>query len=116
MNDYSILYPILLPLIGAFILLMGHRSLALQRAGAVVFSCLTFAASIYLLILTDQRDYIVMQVGDWAAPFGISLVADRFAAVMVAVSSFMGAAVAIYAQSEIDDARLEKFFFPLYLI
>ena len=88
----------------------------MQRAGGVFFATLTFAASIYLLMIADQIGYVVMHVGDWRAPFGISLVADRFSAVMVAVSSFMGAAVAVYALSEIDESRLRRYFFPLYLV
>ena len=116
MNEYSILLPLLLPLVGALCLLLGHRSLPLQRAGGVFFSGATFALSLYLVYIVDCTDYVIIQVGDWAAPFGISLVADRFSAIMVAVSSFMGAAVAVYALSEINEARLRKFFFPIYLI
>jgi multicomponent Na+:H+ antiporter subunit D len=116
LNEYSLLLPLLLPLLGAICLLLGHRSLTFQRVGAVVFSCATFALSLYLVCVVDQFDYVVIHVGSWSAPFGISLVADRFSAIMVAVASFMGASVAIYALGEIDEARLRKFFFPLYLI
>lgn len=116
MNEYSLLLPLILPLIGAICLLLGHRSLAFQRAGGVAFASATFALSIYLVFVVDQAEFVVIQMGNWSAPFGISLVADRFSAVMVAVSSFMGAAVAIYSLAEIDEARLKKFFFPLYLI
>lgn len=96
--------------------MFGVRSLFCQRAGGVVFSVITFIASLYLLFETDKAGIIVFQAGSWEAPFGISFVADRFSAIMVAVSSFMGAAVAIYSLSEIDEDRLRKFFFPLYLI
>lgn len=116
MKDYALLLPILLPLIGVIVLLAGARSLVVQRVGGVLFSLATFAAALYLLWQVDQAEYLVMQLGEWRAPFGISMVADRFGAVMVAVSSFMGAAVAVYALSEIDEARLRKFFFPLYLV
>ena len=116
MNTYALLLPILIPLLGVVILLIGSHSLAAQRLGGVVFSSLTFVASLYLVYAVDQADYIVIQMGGWQAPFGISMVADRFSAIMVAVSSFMGAAVAIYALSEIDEVRLKKFFFPLYLV
>lgn len=116
MSELSILLPILIPLTGAILLLLGHKSLAMQKAGGVLVSSLTFAASIYLLWVTDATGHVVLQVGSWTAPFGISLVADRFSAVMVAVSSFMGAAVAVYALAEIDESRLRRFFFPLYLI
>jgi len=96
-------------------MLVGVRSLRTQQIGGIVFSALTFAASIFLLCLVDKEGYIVLQAGGWAAPFGITLVADRLAAIMVAVSSFMGFTVAWYAVGEIDEGRLKRFFFPLYL-
>ena len=116
MNQYCLLLPLLLPLVGAICLLLGHNSLAFQRAGGVAFASVTFILSLYLVYVVDQVDFVIIQMGAWEAPFGISLVADRFSAVMVAVSSFMGAAVAVYALGEIDESRLRKFFFPLYLI
>ena len=116
MNEYCLLLPLLLPFVGAICLLLGHNSLAFQRAGGVAFALGTFILSLYLVYVVDQADFVIIQVGAWEAPFGISLVADRFSAVMVAVASFMGAAVAIYALGEIDDSRLRKYFFPLYLI
>lgn len=116
MNDWVMLLPLLLPLSGAVCLLATRGSDSVQRGGGVLFSALTFIASLWLLWEVDQQDILVMQAGDWAAPFGISLVADRFSAIMVMISSFMGAAVAVYSLGEIDTGRLRKFFYPLYLL
>lgn len=116
MSELSILLPILIPISGSLCLLLRRGSLAFQKIGGLFFACLTFVASIYLLFAADAAGHIVLHVGNWSAPFGISLVADRFSAVMVAVSSFMGASVALYALSEIDESRLRRFFFPLYLV
>lgn len=112
----SLLLPVLIPLIGAIVLLMGSRSLLVQKAGGILFSSLTLVAALHLLFEADAAGHLVVQLGNWSAPFGITMVADRFSAVMVAVSSFMGAAVALYALSEIDESRLRRFFFPLYLV
>ncbi len=115
MTAYAILLPLMLPIIGVVCMLIGVRSARTQRIGGVLFSGLTFAASIYLAFVVDREGYVVLQSGGWDAPFGISLVADRLAAIMVCVSSFMGVAVAWYAVGEIDEYRLRRFFFPLYL-
>jgi multicomponent Na+:H+ antiporter subunit D len=116
MSPYAILLPLLLPIIGAVFLLIFTRSAWTQRIGGVLFSGLCFVASLYLVWAVDEVGYIVLQSGGWAAPFGISLVADRFSAIMVAVSSFMGFGVAWYAVGEIDTGRLRRYFFPLYLM
>lgn len=116
MTNHLIFIPLLLPLFGAVFLLVGARSLLFQKVGGVVFANLTFAGALVLLFKVDAVGHVVVQSGDWAAPFGISLVADRLSAAMVAVASFMGGAVAIFALSDIDEKRLRRFFFPLYLI
>lgn len=112
----ELLVVLLLPLIGSIVLLLATRQPRVQRAGGVLFSLGTFIASLALLLRVDATDYQVIQMGNWSAPFGITLIADRFSAVMVAVSSFMGAAVAIFAVGEIGHQRLKRFFFPLYLL
>lgn len=111
MSELSILLPILLPLTGAIALLFCPSALAIQKSWGVIFSAATFAASLYLLAVTDANGHVVMHIGNWSPPFGISLLADRLSAVMVAVSSFMAAAVALYAISEIDKTRLQRFSF-----
>lgn len=116
MNDLPILLPILLPLLGAIGLLLCSRNLALQRSGTVIICIINFFASLWLLLEVDQSGVLVFRAGDWVAPFGISLVADRLGAIMVAISSFMGAAVAFYSLGEIDEGRVRKFFYPIYLI
>lgn len=112
----ELLLVLLLPLLGCILLLLGSRSLLVQRSGGVLFSIATFVAALFLLFRVDAEGYVTMQAGQWVAPFGITLIADRFSAIMVAVSSMMGAAVAVYSIAEIDPKRLQRFFFPLYLL
>lgn len=116
MIQSELLVVLLLPLMGSILLLLASGRLGLQRAGGVFFAVATFVASLFLLVRVDATDYSVMQIGNWSAPFGITLIADRFSAVMVAVSSFMGAAVAFFALGEIGHTRLKRYFFPLYLL
>lgn len=116
MIENLLVLPIIVPLLGAIVLLLGARSPAFQRAGGVFFSCLTCLVALFLVIKVDELGYLVMQAGNWKAPFGITLVADRFSAIMVLVSSLMGASVSVFALGEIDETRLKRYFFPLYLI
>lgn len=116
MPHLSILLPLLLPLASAVVLLAGRRFPRFQRGGTVVFSGLLLGAAVWLLLAVDARGVITMQVGDWPAPWGITLVADRLAAAMVAVSALMGFAVGLFAVGDIDDGRLRKRFFPVYFV
>jgi multicomponent Na+:H+ antiporter subunit D len=44
-------------------------------------------------------------MGDWPAPFGITLVADLFSAIMVVLAGIIGLGVAIYSIASIDARR-----------
>ncbi len=55
----------------------------------------------------------VLQVGNWQAPFGITLAADLFSALMVLLASIKGLGVAIYSLSSIDSRREAFGYYPL---
>src|SRR5690606_19656896 len=68
------------------------------------------------LVLSVLQDGIIsVQVGQWAAPFGITLVADLLSAGIICVTAFTTFMVAIYSLHTMD-ARRKKFgFFPVLL-
>lgn len=49
-----------------------------------------------------------VQVGNWPAPFGITLVADLLSAIMVLLIGVIGAAVAIYGLATVDRERQQN--------
>jgi len=116
MNGLVMVLPLLIPLIGAVLLLAAGRSLRFQRGGAVVIASALMAAAVWLIAEVDARGVIAIQIGDWPAPFGITLVADRLSAIMVAVSALMGLAVGIFAVADIDDRRVRRRFFPVFFV
>ena len=56
---------------------------------------------------------IVIQVGSWQAPFGISLVCDLFSAMMVAVTGVISVAIAVYSFGDIDARHERKHYYSL---
>ncbi|GIJ00089.1 multisubunit sodium/proton antiporter MrpD subunit [Sediminihabitans luteus] len=97
--------PVLLPLFAAGLALALYRFPRAQRVISVVTLALVLAASVGLLIGADSGP-VVVDVGGWAAPVGIDLVADRLSALMLVVSSTMLLAVLLYSlgQGIADDA------------
>ncbi len=108
-----VLAPILAPLITAALCLLAWQRMWLQRAisllGGVVFTC----SSVALLGYVYSYGIVVMQPGNWPAPFGITLVADLFSAVMAAVGSIVGLAVLIFSLTGVDQQRQQGGFHPL---
>jgi multicomponent K+:H+ antiporter subunit D len=101
--------PIVTPLlIGALILLIPERHAArvYVATGSVLVQ---FLASLTLLYLTTdampdmwQEGVGVYNIGGWPAPFGIVLVVDRLAAMMLMLTSLVGLASLIYSIANWD--------------
>ncbi|PJJ55134.1 Na+/H+ antiporter subunit D [Compostimonas suwonensis] len=109
-----------LPLLGAAVaLVLGHRRRAQMLVSTMTLTIVTILAVI-LLVYVDGNGTIVVQVGGWAPPFGIVLVVDRLAAIMVVVSALMLLGVLLFAVGQgIADGHREtpvSIFHPTYLV
>jgi multicomponent Na+:H+ antiporter subunit D len=121
MTDYSWLVPlpVVLPLFGAGLALAMYRKPRVQRWISVIALSLVLVVAATLLVQADNGP-LVVDVGGWAAPVGIDLVADRLSALMLTVSSAVTLCVQLYslAQGEADgdEAAPVSIYHPTYLI
>lgn len=111
--------PVVLPLVAAGLsIALGRRPL-LQRIVSLLTLLATTAASCVLLAVADRDGTQVVQAGGWAAPAGISLVADRLSTLLLVVSQLVLLAVLVYAvgQGVADGTRAPRAaFHPCYLV
>ena len=91
--------PVVLPLVAAGLALALWRHPRAQRIITVAALALVLAASVGLLVAADSGP-IVVDVGGWAAPVGIDLVADRLSSLMLVVSSFVMLCVLLYSLAQ----------------
>lgn len=70
-------------------------------------------SAVMLLVHVLEHKYVVVYMGGWVAPFGITLVADMLSAMMVAVSAVIVAAVSLYSMAEIDLEHTRKHYYSL---
>lgn len=68
---------------------------------------------IALLVVVRREGIQVVQIGDWPAPYGITLIADHLSALMVLVAGTIGTAVAVYSVVDLDKPRQEYAYYPL---
>ena len=106
----EVLAPVLIP-ITYIALALVLRSKLLKQTLAVIFSVLNFLMALYLIVLAGREDILVSNIGSWPAPYGITMVADRFSALMLLVSSIVFLATTIYAVQAIDAKRKENGYF-----
>lgn len=111
--------PVLLPLLAAGLALILNRKTKIQRALALIVLSTTTVVSAILTVNADSGP-IVLDVGNWAAPIGITLIVDRLSGTMLMVSQIVTLGVLIYslAQSAIDDDPRTPVavYFPTFLI
>jgi multicomponent Na+:H+ antiporter subunit D len=108
--------PVVLPILGAALSLAAQRRIAVQRAIGVAVMTTTTVASFVLLVAVDRDGARSVDVGAWPAPVGITLVVDRFAAMMLAVSTTVVLAVLLYAIGSRITSDAVRFFHPVYLL
>ena len=108
--------PIALPLLAAAVALLCRKHRNAQRVIALLAISVTLAGSVALLFRVEMHGPQATQVGDLPAPFGITLVADLFAAMLLVVSSAMLLAVLVFAIGQRGTDRESGVFYPVYLI
>ena len=106
LTDHLIIMPILLPLAaGALMLFFDETQREVKAVINFTATIVLIAVSIALLVQTDlvTREgsalTVTYQLGNWPAPFGISLVADRLSAVMVLLTSVLAINALIYSMA-----------------
>ena len=99
-QSHLIVMPIVLPLVTAAVLLLfDERNRRLKMAINVISVVLQIAIAIELMIMAIEKapEPMVYLIGDWPAPFGIVLVLDRLAALMLVLTSVLGLASLSFA-------------------
>ncbi len=107
--------PLLLPLLGGIVLLLpplidSERG---QRQFGLLFASLTLISSLVLLQQVHANGTHVYALGEWAAPFGIVLVADRMATLLLVLTAFLLLCVQMFSCA--GDDRKGRFLHSLLL-
>ncbi|MDV6029173.1 MAG: Na+/H+ antiporter subunit D [Phycisphaera sp. RhM] len=108
-----VILPIALPLATMVMLLLSLKSIPAQKVIGVVGSTGLLLSAATLAWLVDRDGILVLQAGNWPAPFGITLVADRLSSIMVLLAGLMVFAVSVYSLASVNDRRVSFGFHPL---
>jgi multicomponent Na+:H+ antiporter subunit D len=111
--SWLIVAPVLIPLATSAVAFMFWRFLPLQRWLSILGALGLLASAIALLVAVWYEGTTAVQLGDWPAPFGITLVADHLSAIMVLMAGIKAVAVAVYAIGMADRRREAHGFHPL---
>ncbi len=117
MNAHLAIAPVLLPLLaGIVLLLMRHVDLRVRRVLSVAAVVMEIGLSLALVTAVADGDILVYALGNWPAPYGIVLVADRLSAWLMLTTALLALFALLYALRGIDaSGRHFHVFFQLQL-
>lgn len=115
MADTLLLWPVVLPLIGAALAAAFHSRPEVQRIIALTVMILTFGASLVLANAVIAGGILTKTFGSWMPPFGVVFVADRFSVAMVVISSLLALCALIFSVADLRQRQVRSGFYPLFL-
>jgi multicomponent Na+:H+ antiporter subunit D len=112
--SWYLVAPVAIPMMTAVVCILLWNRVELQRVVSAVGAGAHLAVALLLMARVWQGGILAGQMGDWPAPFGITLVADHLSAVMVLITGIMGFGVGLYSLRDVDENRERSGFHPLY--
>lgn len=105
-----VILPILLPLLGGIALLFAKdRSVGFKRVVTFLFLISIAISSAMLLLYSLKFDYLTYQLGSWAAPYGITLVADRLSTALLLTTALLSIGAISYGIAKNIDSSGHHF-------
>jgi multicomponent Na+:H+ antiporter subunit D len=113
MNSLIVL-PLLIPLFTGVILVFFNKNIPAQRWISAVSSFLMIIVSLMLAAAVYNDGIQTMDLGNWEAPFGITLVSDMLSALLVVTTSLIGFVSLLYSFNSIGKEREQYFYYPVF--
>lgn len=108
--SHLVIAPVVLPALLAALITLGMRGdLALQRFVSATGTLALAAVAVLLVAMAADGEVRVYELGNWPAPFGIVLVLDKLAALMLALTAVLALLVVFYAIGSGWDGRGRNF-------
>lgn len=111
---------VVLPFLGAALAFVLIRHPRAQRRVSLGTITITLLLEVWLLAFVWNSGPVAVQLGGWAPPFGIVMVADQFSALLLVISSAVSLAVLAYATgqgaADGEESGPVSVFHPTYLI
>jgi|SRR5688572_3763784 len=112
----ALVLPILVPLSTVIVLLVAPRRPLVQRSIALAGSVALLLSGLLLFRRVVADGIQVLQISNWSAPFGITLVADLLAAMLVVSVGVVAVAITAAAFAGVDPRREAFSYHPLIQI
>nr|WP_232225333.1 proton-conducting transporter membrane subunit [Christiangramia salexigens] len=94
--------------------MFSWNNIRFQKIFSVIGSVASVGLAAWVFAFVWNNGIQTVQAGSWAAPFGITFVADSLAATLVLLTSIAGLAVSIFSAGSVLKDRLKFGYFPIF--
>ncbi len=105
--------PVILPFASALLVLLLKSNAKVSNNIALSGGGLHLIACGMLFYQVHENGVFASQVGNWPAPFGITLIADHLSAVMVVITAIINLAVVAFSKADIDAVLSSRGYYSL---
>ena len=107
--------PLIIPFLFSVIMLFIGKKPKVHRVIAAVAGLFMIIVSIMIVVSVYQNGTLHTNVGNWPAPFGITVVYDMVAALLVLTTAILTFFVIIYSYQSIGIERETYYYYPMLL-
>jgi multicomponent Na+:H+ antiporter subunit D len=115
-GDWLVIAPVVIAIAFGAVLLMFRHELRWQAAAAILGLCAMAAANAMLLSRVLADGPLVMTMGRWLPPFGISFVADGLGAGFALVATFVALVCTLFSARDIGTTGRRYGFYPFLML
>ncbi|ELK45527.1 Na+/H+ antiporter subunit D [Halobacillus sp. ACCC02827] len=115
MSNLAVL-PIILPLLAGIIVAFIHKKTALARNISKLFAVFNLAVVIYAFWQVKSNGTLVLELGDWQAPFGIVLVGDLLSMTLVLTTNVVAVACVFFAPQSLSEKEESFYFYTFFFM
>lgn len=108
--------PVVVPIVAALLMLLLPRPSRMRRTFAVLVLTSLLGLALWMVTYVQASGPLILRVGGWQTPYGIVLVGDTLAAIMLCLSSFTALSAVIYGFAETSTQDEHPMRLPLMLL
>jgi len=114
MSEHLTIYPIIIHLLIAILLLFFWMKPKIQRYISIFGSALGIVIAVLLFQCVWDDGIQSIQLGNWEAPFGISMVADTLAVSLIDLTNIVAFALSIYSTKNMVSSRVKFGYYSIF--
>lgn len=111
MNHNFIILPIVIPLLTGVLLIFFNKRQKMQICLSAAASVVNTAIACFLVQFVKTYGIVSLEVGGWKAPFGIVLVADMYASLLVLTANIVVLACLFFSYKTMAQERIRYFYY-----